>query len=444
MNYVDSFNLFGVEVKEIPCIKGSGAPTSSTEGAVGLFYMDTASNTKEVYKCVATSNGVYTWVNICGENGNSGGSVEGAVLYTEQELTEEQKAQARKNIGAVSKEEAEQIIIPEDTPGALSAKQINALDALFKAASYIKDVSAEYAAFCDAFGLTEPDEPDEPDVPDVVIPSVKQGSVSFDTGKMGLNGTMTNRATLIPIGQYLKKGATYKFSIGNAESSYVYGVQIFVADSPALEFPHANEVIFYDGVSEQLVDSGWIAKDYTYTVDKNNCILAVNFRKSNYANMSDSDYAVLFEAFTIEEQAQPDALSIKQGTISFTSNGKMAMSGTANTRATLVPLGQYLEKGKTYRFGLGNISDKYYYGVQVFVAESADMVFPYVAGVVTNYDGISERLVDSGWKNTDYVYAVDKDNCILAVNFKGNPEIVFNDGNYTEILENFVFEEIEQ
>lgn len=81
----------------------------------------------------------------------------GAVSYKEQTLTEEQKAQARENIGAVSKEEAEQIITPEDTPGALSAKQINALDELFKATSYIKDVSAEYAAFCDAFGLVSPD-----------------------------------------------------------------------------------------------------------------------------------------------------------------------------------------------------------------------------------------------------------------------------------------------
>jgi hypothetical protein len=35
----------------------------------------------------------------------------------------------------------------------LSKQQINALNALFKAASYTKDVSAEYAAFCEAFGI---------------------------------------------------------------------------------------------------------------------------------------------------------------------------------------------------------------------------------------------------------------------------------------------------
>ena len=59
MNYVDSLNLFGVEAKEIPCIKFSGAPTSSTVGAVGLFGMNILNG--DVYKCIAADNGVYTW-----------------------------------------------------------------------------------------------------------------------------------------------------------------------------------------------------------------------------------------------------------------------------------------------------------------------------------------------------------------------------------------------
>ena len=59
MNYVESLDFFGVPVKEIPCIKGTGAPNTATVGAVGLFYMDT--NTGEVYKCMEVSGGVYTW-----------------------------------------------------------------------------------------------------------------------------------------------------------------------------------------------------------------------------------------------------------------------------------------------------------------------------------------------------------------------------------------------
>ena len=59
MNYVEHLDLFGVPVKEIPCIKGSGAPTSATVGAVGLLYMD--ETTGDIYKCVAVADDVYTW-----------------------------------------------------------------------------------------------------------------------------------------------------------------------------------------------------------------------------------------------------------------------------------------------------------------------------------------------------------------------------------------------
>lgn len=59
MNYVESFDLFGVQAKQIPCEKGSGAPTESTVGAVGCFYMDTA--TGDVYKCTSAADGVYGW-----------------------------------------------------------------------------------------------------------------------------------------------------------------------------------------------------------------------------------------------------------------------------------------------------------------------------------------------------------------------------------------------
>lgn len=60
MNYVKSLNLLGVEARQNPSLTGAGAPTDSTEGAVGEFYMDT--NTGDLYKCTAVSNGVHTWI----------------------------------------------------------------------------------------------------------------------------------------------------------------------------------------------------------------------------------------------------------------------------------------------------------------------------------------------------------------------------------------------
>ena len=99
MNYVESFNLFGVPAKQIPCMKGAGAPTTSTEGDVGCLYMDTNSDAGDVYKCISAANGVYTWLYLGGSDSDP---AEGSVLYTEQVLTPEQKAQARANIDAVT------------------------------------------------------------------------------------------------------------------------------------------------------------------------------------------------------------------------------------------------------------------------------------------------------------------------------------------------------
>lgn len=60
MNYVEHLNLFGEEAKEIPSIKGEGAPTTETAGEVGCLYMNTLNG--DTYKCIAvTSEGTYTW-----------------------------------------------------------------------------------------------------------------------------------------------------------------------------------------------------------------------------------------------------------------------------------------------------------------------------------------------------------------------------------------------
>lgn len=59
MNYVESFNLFGIEAKQIPSILSPGDPTTTTEGAVGCFYMNT--DTGDIYKCTSAEGGVYVW-----------------------------------------------------------------------------------------------------------------------------------------------------------------------------------------------------------------------------------------------------------------------------------------------------------------------------------------------------------------------------------------------
>lgn len=70
MNYVTHQETAEVETKEIPCIPGSGAPTSATEGAVGCLYMDTL--TGKIYRCTSAAGGVYSWQYNIGDTGAVG------------------------------------------------------------------------------------------------------------------------------------------------------------------------------------------------------------------------------------------------------------------------------------------------------------------------------------------------------------------------------------
>lgn len=74
----------------VSTISGKGAPTSATQGKVNQLYRD--EDTQKLYICTATGGG-YTWAAVVSDT-------EDAVTYTAQTLTEEQKTQARANIGA--------------------------------------------------------------------------------------------------------------------------------------------------------------------------------------------------------------------------------------------------------------------------------------------------------------------------------------------------------
>lgn len=74
----------------ISTISGNGQPTESTVGQLNQLYRDEL--TDKLYICTGVEGG-YTWAAVVSDT-------EDAVTYTAQTLTEEQKAQARANIGA--------------------------------------------------------------------------------------------------------------------------------------------------------------------------------------------------------------------------------------------------------------------------------------------------------------------------------------------------------
>ena len=71
-------------------LSGKGAPTSATVGRLNQLYRD--ESTDKLYICTGVEGG-YTWAAVVSDT-------EEAVTYTAQTLTEEQKTQARANIGA--------------------------------------------------------------------------------------------------------------------------------------------------------------------------------------------------------------------------------------------------------------------------------------------------------------------------------------------------------
>jgi hypothetical protein len=110
-------------------------------------------------------------------------------------------------------------------------------------------------------------------------------------------------------------------------------------------------------------------------------------------------------------------------------------------RAALIPIAQYMKKGKTYRCSLGGAAG-HRYGVQIWVAPSADMVFEYAEGAVTYYDAVTTRLVDTGWMDADYAYTPTVDNCFITVNFKNSENSTLTETDRETLLANFTLEEV--
>ena len=185
------------------------------------------------------------------------------------------------------------------TGGGLNTEAANLLIYILKCATYTEDVSYRITRLSEILG-------DNTDDGGIVVQSVKLGSTSYSNNQLTVSVGWDARATLIPIGQYLEKGKTYKFSLGSIAGTYLYGVQIMVADSAGKTFPYTGTAMNYSGVTERIIDTGYITADYTYTPDRDNCILAVNFSKSGGASMGESDYITLAENFTIEMSVIPD------------------------------------------------------------------------------------------------------------------------------------------
>lgn len=87
-------------------IVGSGAPTTATEGSVGMIYMDESDG--KLYKCTSASRSEYVWAKVIPESVSEfKNDINYITADSEQALSDEQKSRARANIGAATKTEVD-------------------------------------------------------------------------------------------------------------------------------------------------------------------------------------------------------------------------------------------------------------------------------------------------------------------------------------------------
>ena len=170
----------------------------------------------------------------------------------------------------------------------------------------------------------------------------------------------------------------------------------------------------------------------------------------------DGEFAAMkYEPETPDEPDEPDVpeepeivdfgvKDIKLGSVTsyYAEEGLRINTGTVPARATVVPVGQYLNKGTKYKISLGDASANYYYGVQVMVASKDGLTFEITSGK-QSFDTVVNRLVDTGWLKDDYEYIPTEDNTILAVNFKNNTDSSLTESDRETLLANFVISVIE-
>lgn len=134
---------------------------------------------------------------------------------------------------------------------------------------------------------------------------------------------------------------------------------------------------------------------------------------------------------------------IKRGYVNFVSNLGLEINGAYATQATMVPAGQYMDYGIQYRISLGAAAAAYMFDVQIMVAKSAGLTYPYVAGTTVSYNTIGKRLIATGWRTEDYQYTATQNNLVLSLNFKRANGAAMTATDYALLLNNLVIEELE-
>ena len=75
MEYIESINIFGNEYKPNSCIILENAPGKNTPALIGMLALDTSSEEKDLYKCVAINGEEYEWRKLNSGSGNTSAEI---------------------------------------------------------------------------------------------------------------------------------------------------------------------------------------------------------------------------------------------------------------------------------------------------------------------------------------------------------------------------------
>lgn len=231
-----------------------------------------------------------------------GGGTPDAVQFVPQKLTDKQQAQARENIGAArtytlkdgetiddAPEDADIVWDPEkegegagagdgvsdealkevheridalsdeianlQTSG-LTTAQVNALDGMFKIASFTKDPTAAYSAFKVAFGIEDSGEvePDEPDPPEVMLTSI---SAAYSGGDVAVGTELTELTGIV---------VTATYSDGTSETVTGYTLSGEIAEGSntiTVSYSGKSTTFTVTGIAESGGGSGSVVTNYS-------------------------------------------------------------------------------------------------------------------------------------------------------------------------------------
>lgn len=301
------------------------------------------------------------------------------VLYTPQTLTDEQKAQARENIGAMSDNlsaaidaSVTQYLVDNPVVNGMAATLRILLQTLFGSAVYTSDQSKNIALL------------------NTVL--TNQSTESY---------TITNNLVYVT-----NNNEQDTVICGNAYIATLSAVDGYTLDAVTVTMSGVNiTATAYDGCGNITIHevTGDIVIEAIASFKVFDDIV-IGYSVSSYEN-----------ALTIDSRG-----------------------GGFNNRATIIPIGKYLQNGLTYKFSLGELTG-YYYGVQIFTAHSSGLTFDYEFNALTSHANCP-RIVDTGWKNVDYTYKAEAENLILAVNFKNSSSSNLTETDRAALLENFTIE----